>query len=93
MPSVPTAEAFVRECRTTSPDFDILGISGGYHEGRVLELVKKFGVWRTERIPGVRAFQSTYDKVGVAVCKWLYQTVHDSQAISAFQYILPLMVS
>lgn len=61
-PSEPTAEAFVRECRTTATDYDIMGISGGYHEGRVMELVKKFDIWRNERLPGVRAFQSTYDK-------------------------------
>lgn len=62
MPSEPTAEVFVRECRTTTADFDIMGISGGYHEGRVMELVKKFSIWRSERVPGVRAFQSTYDR-------------------------------
>jgi proteasome activator subunit 4 len=49
----------VRECRS-SPD--IMGVNTGYHAQRVLELVKKFQVWRGERIPGVRAFQSTYDK-------------------------------
>ena len=61
-PSEPTAEAFVRECRTTTTDYDIMGISGGSHEGRVMELVKKFDIWRNERLPGVRAFQSIYDK-------------------------------
>lgn len=39
-----------------------MGIRGDYHKGRVEELVKSFDVWRKERIPGVRAFQSTYDK-------------------------------
>jgi len=68
-----------------------MGIRGTYHAARVLELVEKFKAWRSERIPGVRAFQSTYDRVGVAVCKWLFQTVHDTQAISAFDSILPLM--
>jgi proteasome activator subunit 4 len=58
---VPTAETFVRECRTSR---DIMNINGGYHAERVFELVKKFQVWRNERLPGVRAFQSTYDKSG-----------------------------
>ncbi|OCH96655.1 hypothetical protein OBBRIDRAFT_787227 [Obba rivulosa] len=90
-PSIPTTEVFVRECRTTSPDDDIMGIRGTYHMGRVLELVNNFEVWRKERLPGVRAFQSTYDRVGVLVCKWLFQMVHDTNAPAAFDYILPLM--
>lgn len=32
-------------------------------------------------------------RVGIAVCRWLVQVLHDTNAISAFQYILPLMVS
>lgn len=31
--------------------------------------------------------------VGILVCKWLFQMVHDVNAVSAFDYILPLMVS
>ena len=61
-PSVPTAEAFVRECRTCTVDFDIMGMRGTYHITRVLELVVKFEEWRKERVPGSRAFQSTYDR-------------------------------
>jgi len=43
------------------------------------------------RVSGVRAFQSTYDRVGLTICKWLYQSLHDLHAISTFDYILPLM--
>ena len=32
-------------------------------------------------------------RVGILVCKWLFQMIHDVNAISAFDYILPLMVS
>lgn len=32
-------------------------------------------------------------RVGTTVCRWLFQTVHDTSAISVFDYILPLMVS
>jgi hypothetical protein len=31
-------------------------------------------------------------RVGVLVCRWLFQTIHDTNAQSAFDYILPLMV-
>ena len=82
---------------------------GIYHRKRVQELVQRFPEWRAERLPGARAFQSTYDKwvpilpysglfldsvnrVGTTICRWLFQTVHDTNAISAFDYILPLMV-
>ena len=43
-------------------DFDILGMRGIYHQTRVQELVQRFPGWRAERLPGARAFQSTYDK-------------------------------
>ncbi|KAI0257360.1 hypothetical protein BJV78DRAFT_1277900 [Lactifluus subvellereus] len=90
-PSIPSAETFVRECRTTPVDFDILGMRGIYHRMRVQELVQQFPKWRAERLPGSRAFQSTYDKVATTICRWLFQTVHDTNAITAFDYILPLM--
>ncbi|KAF8058272.1 hypothetical protein FPV67DRAFT_1786012 [Lyophyllum atratum] len=90
-PSVPTTEVFVKECRVAPADYDIMGMRGVFHKGRVLELVERFKVWREERVPGVRGFQSTYDRVGVTVCKWLYQAVHDVHAIGTFDYILPLM--
>ncbi|KAG1826229.1 uncharacterized protein BJ212DRAFT_1444172 [Suillus subaureus] len=84
-------EAFVRECREVTDDADIMGICGTYHTSRVLELVDNFKVWREQRLPGVRAHQSTYDRVGIVVCRWLYLSVHSTDAISAFDYILPLM--
>lgn len=62
-PSRPDAGTFVRECRVLSTQRDLMGVcSGGYHKERVLELVEKFQMWKKERLPGVRAFQSTYDK-------------------------------
>ncbi|KAF9535513.1 hypothetical protein CPB83DRAFT_841889 [Crepidotus variabilis] len=90
-PSIPSAGVFVRECMTTPYSFDIMSMRGTYHKDRVLQLVENFKRWRTERISGSRAFQSTYDRVGITICKWLYQALHDLHAISAFDYILPLM--
>ncbi|EJD55475.1 hypothetical protein AURDEDRAFT_109790 [Auricularia subglabra TFB-10046 SS5] len=90
-PSIPTVEVFVKECRTRGHDADILGIRNGYHVKRIAELVIKFPEWREQRLPGTRAFQSTYDRVGVTVCKWLFQAFHDVQAVCTFDYILPLM--
>ncbi|KAL7285721.1 hypothetical protein ACG7TL_000826 [Trametes sanguinea] len=89
--SLLTPETFVRECRTSPRFADIMGSRGTFYEERVMELVKQFPVWRKERLPGVRAFQSTYDRVGILVCKWLFQLIHDTNAISAFDCILPLM--
>jgi hypothetical protein len=37
-------------------------------------------------------YPESFHRVGVTVCKWLFQSVHDTHAISAFDYILPLMV-
>lgn len=61
-PSLLTPRTFVRECRTLSESTDILGIRGSFHQDRVAELVRQFPIWRSERLPGVRAFQSTYDR-------------------------------
>ncbi len=38
------------------------------------------------------AFLDSVNRVGTTICRWLFQTVHDTDAISAFDYILPLMV-
>jgi proteasome activator subunit 4 len=40
-----------------------MGIRGTYHKTRVDELVDRFKEWRTARVSGVRAFQSTYDRL------------------------------
>ncbi|KAG6845633.1 hypothetical protein H0H87_005840 [Tephrocybe sp. NHM501043] len=61
-PTLPTTEVFVKECRVVPKEFDIMGMRGVYHRERVLELVARFETWRDERLPGVRAFQSTYDR-------------------------------
>lgn len=61
-PSAPTAEAFVRECAKLPLEADIMSMRGTYHKARIAELVENFKVWRTERIPGPRAFQSKYDR-------------------------------
>ncbi|KAF9472467.1 hypothetical protein BDN70DRAFT_886944 [Pholiota conissans] len=90
-PSIPTPEVFVQECHMAPMDNDIMSMRGTFHQGRIEELVGKFKEWRIARVPGVRAFQSSYDRVGVTICKWLYQSVHDLHAISTFDYILPLM--
>ncbi|KAH8120571.1 ARM repeat-containing protein [Phellopilus nigrolimitatus] len=90
-PSIPRPEVFVRDCRVVPIEYDIMGIRGTHLSGRVQDLVENFKAWKEERIPGTRAFQSMYDRVGVIVCKWLYQAVHDIQASSVFDYILPLM--
>ncbi|EPQ60969.1 hypothetical protein GLOTRDRAFT_135553 [Gloeophyllum trabeum ATCC 11539] len=89
--SMPTAEVVVRESRTAPLEQDVIGSRGYFHREHVSELVKKFKIWREQRLPGVRAFQSTYDRVGVTVCKWLWHLIHDTHAMPVFDYILPLM--
>ncbi|KAJ3811833.1 hypothetical protein F5876DRAFT_38753 [Lentinula aff. lateritia] len=90
-PSLPTVEVFAKECRALPVDYDIMGVRGNYNQGRVAELVRDFKIWREERVSGARAFQSKYDRVAILVCRWLFQVVHDTNAICVFDYILPLM--
>ncbi|KAK2462050.1 hypothetical protein APHAL10511_006513 [Amanita phalloides] len=90
-PSILTAEVFTKTCRLLPAEVDIMGLRGGYHLHRVQDLVERFKIWREERLPGVRAFQSTYDRVGITICKWLFQSVHGSHAIVVFDHILLLM--
>ncbi|KIY51373.1 hypothetical protein FISHEDRAFT_37518 [Fistulina hepatica ATCC 64428] len=89
--SIPSVQVFVKECRVLPPDYDIMGMRGTYHRHRIAELVKNFPIWYTQRFDGVRAPQSTYDRVGIVVCKWLFKSIHDITAISSFDYLLPLM--
>ena len=39
-----------------------MGMRGSYHKQRVAQLVENFKKWHSERSPGIRAFQSTYDR-------------------------------
>ncbi|KAF5374850.1 hypothetical protein D9758_000077 [Tetrapyrgos nigripes] len=89
--SVPTVEVFVKECRVLPTDFDLMGVRGWYHMAKIEELVEKFKEWRAERQPGPTAFQSKYDRVGICVCRWLFQSVHDTNALCCFDYIIPLL--
>ncbi|KAH8835425.1 hypothetical protein DL96DRAFT_1702409 [Flagelloscypha sp. PMI_526] len=88
-PSTPSPESFVTECRVS--ERDVMQLRGVYHVGRVNELVEAFQTWRPQRLPGTRALHSTYDRVGVTVCKWLFQSLHDIHALSVYDYILPLI--
>ncbi|KAF7319927.1 Membrane protein [Mycena kentingensis (nom. inval.)] len=90
-PSLPTTEVLLRECRVLPVDYDIMGNRGRYHLSRITSLVNKFHTWRGERVPGSRAFQSTYDRVGITICKFLFQLLLESSASSAFDYIVSLM--
>ncbi|KAJ7130046.1 hypothetical protein C8R43DRAFT_1025561 [Mycena crocata] len=90
-PSLPTPEIFLKECRILPVDYDIMGMRGYYHKDKIADLVKRFHIWRGERMPGIRAFQSVYDRVGITICKFLFRLLLDTSAISAFDYILPLM--
>jgi len=49
-------------------DHDIMGIRGTYHAERVAELVDKFKIWHEQRLPGVHAFRSTYDRWTPFIC-------------------------
>ncbi|KAH9487110.1 Proteasome activator complex subunit 4 [Psilocybe cubensis] len=90
-PTVPTVEVLINECHSLPLTSDIMAMRGTYHRARIEGLVEKFKEWRAARVPGVRAFQSNYDRVGITVCKWLYLSLHDLHANSTFDYILPLM--
>ncbi|KAL0950828.1 hypothetical protein HGRIS_007590 [Hohenbuehelia grisea] len=90
-PSIPSVDVFVKECRVLPLDYDIMSMRGYYHAERIQGLVQDFKVWREQRIPGTRAFQSAYDRVGITICKWLIQSIHDTHASSVFDYVLPLM--
>ena len=68
----------MRESRTAPVEKDLMGARGVFHEGRVQELVEKFAVWREERLPGARAFQSTYDRYLILEFYFCPQPNHSS---------------
>ncbi|KAG8866672.1 hypothetical protein FRC20_007837 [Serendipita sp. 405] len=89
-PSVPTVEVVVRECQTLSEN-DIMSIRNFPLSGRFQELLPRFAQWRTERLPGARAIHSTYDRAATTVLKWLFMALHDIQATSTYDYIVPFV--
>jgi len=90
-PIEPTTEALVRQCRTAPPSVDIMGIRKAPEAARVQDLAQKFPIWRQERLPGTKVLQSTYDKVGNMLCKWLLLLLNDTPAVTFFDVVLPLM--
>ncbi|EJU01100.1 hypothetical protein DACRYDRAFT_22883 [Dacryopinax primogenitus] len=89
--SVPTAEAFVRECRDPSPQRDVMGLQSGYKLDEFLQLIAQLPKWREERLHGAMAPYSTYDKVAGTLVRFLFGMLHDINAAMAFQYILPMI--
>jgi len=57
------------------------------------DLLRNFTIWRGQRHPGARAIQSTYDRAASTVLKWLFLALHDIQAVSVYDYVLPFIVS
>jgi len=56
-------------------------------------LLRQFTVWHSQRFLGARAIQSTYDRAASTVLKWLFSGLHDIQAVSIYEYVLPFIVS
>ena len=73
--------------------FDLLGVRDVYHKQRFTKLIQQFVLWRDQRLPGARAIHSTYDRAASTVMKWLFLGLHDVQAISTYEYLLPFIVS
>jgi proteasome activator subunit 4 len=91
-PSVPTVEVFLRECQTL-PEADIMSIRTVSQTSRFDDLLRNFTVWRGQRHPGARAIHSTYDRAASTVLRWLILALHDIQAVSVYDYVLPFIVS
>lgn len=70
-----------------------MSIRSVYHKDRFLSLIGDFAIWRNERFEGARAIHSKYDRAASTILKWLYLGLHDVEAVSTYQYVLPFMVS
>jgi proteasome activator subunit 4 len=70
-------------------DFDILGMRGIYHQTRVQELVQRFSGWRAERLPGSRAFQSTYDKLVLTYIFWAFLDKREQSGNHNMSLVIP----
>ena len=90
---VPSVACVVRESETQPTTVDLLGVRDVCHKQRFTKLVPQFVLWRDQRLPGARAIHSTYDRAASTVMKWLFLGLHDVQAISTYEYLLPFIVS
>jgi proteasome activator subunit 4 len=63
---------------------------GIYHRTRVQDLVQRFPEWRAERLPGARAFQSTYDKlVPLPVSSQAFPDKHEQSSDNNMSLAIP----
>ncbi|KAI0296143.1 hypothetical protein BC826DRAFT_1005479 [Russula brevipes] len=87
-PSYPSVDAFLRSAATTD---DPLFIRRVPYMSHVSELANKLSDWKEQRLPPPRVNQSTYDKVGLSLLRWLWVSFYSPQAPLMFPYVLPLM--
>jgi hypothetical protein len=62
-PSYPSVESFLATC--AAPENDSMKIRAEPYKEFFSRFVDELPKWREERLPGARAAQSTYDKVGL----------------------------
>ena len=63
---------------------------GRYHEERVRELVDCFKIWHKERVPGVRAFQSVYDRYALESTSHEWRPTYIQSWNNRLQMALPV---
>jgi proteasome activator subunit 4 len=87
-PTYPSVDNFLRSVATTD---DPLFIRRVHYLSHVEALANKLSDWKEERLPPPRVNQSTYDKVGLSLLRWLWVSFYSPQAPLMFPYMLPLL--
>ncbi|KZS93077.1 ARM repeat-containing protein [Sistotremastrum niveocremeum HHB9708] len=87
-PGYRSVTSLMEACRQQSDPFQI---RRARHLDRVETFVKYFPQWREERLPAPRVSQSQYDKTGLTLLQWIWNTSHGAHAPSLFPYVLPLI--
>ncbi|KAJ3843176.1 hypothetical protein F5878DRAFT_605646 [Lentinula raphanica] len=70
---------------------DPLRIREAPYQEKISELLAQLPKWREERLPPPRVSLSEYDKVGLTLLQWIWNSAYGSQACLIFNYAVPMM--
>ncbi|EMD41612.1 hypothetical protein CERSUDRAFT_110183 [Gelatoporia subvermispora B] len=87
-PVYSSAEAFIEACQEA---VDPLHIREAKYMDRILQIAQQLPLWKQERLPPPRVSQSQYDKVGLTLLLWIWDSSHGAQAPLVLPYTIALL--
>ncbi|KAL0950801.1 hypothetical protein HGRIS_007566 [Hohenbuehelia grisea] len=87
-PSYPSSDAFLQACKESD---DPLRIREAPYFDRIKVIIDRLPALRSQRLPPPYVSQSEYDKIGLTLLQWLWNSAYGAQACLAIPYAIAMM--